>query len=464
MGTIKLMVRNLSSSSLTSLSSSSSSSIGASELAVSASAAAWKYKQMEVEIARAEANSSRIRKLALTIAAIASIAALLVVLVSSASKQQQRSSDDTGGGRLLRQLTISFRGGHYEANNNKDKKKSHRGNNNYAVVMDGVCKKDKDCSNPGECCSIHNYCGTGTEYCIKDDKESNKSSSKKKRKKQDNNDNNNESDNKSKQKIMKMEKKKEKKKNDNNNDKQEDNKSDRTKLKKMTKKQKKKEKKIKMRKSQFAANTSTNDKKKKQDLNDKKKKQDQEKVNGMDNNSSGGGGGGRVKTSFFSGCAQGRCCTPREVAQAVMMSSYEGGDLNDDGRSYCEAAVAVAFGESYDTPHCPGAIDSMASNMSNSDVRGVWQMSQGNGNGSVIDQAKKLWIKYVGNQNQELPEYDNAYCFNTGSWAIKTPIPGLPNGGTKWSFCTGAFTGTSHGGSDYYSKFIGQATDACAGL
>jgi hypothetical protein len=275
-----------------------------------------------------------------------------------------------------------------------------------------------------------------------------------KRKKQDNNDNDHESDNKSKQKMMNMVKKKDKK--NDNNDKQEDNKSaDKTKQKKMTKKQKKKEKKIKMRKSQIDTNTSTND---------KKKKQDQDKVKGIDDNSSVGGGG-IVTTSFFSGCAQGRCCTPREVAQAVMMSSYEGDDLNDDGRSYCVAAVAVAFGESYDTPNCPGYIDSMASNASNSDVRGVWQMSQGNGAGSVTDQAKKLWIKYVGNQDtQEVPEYDNAYCFNTGSWAIKTPIPGLPSGGTKWSFCTGAFTGTSHGDNDYYSKFIGQATTACAGL
>ena len=427
------MVRNLSSSSLT---SSSSSSTTTSESAASASAeAAWKWRKMEVEIARAEASSSRVRKFALAIAAIASIAALLVVFVS-ASKQR---SGDIAGDRL-RHLTISFRGGHYEANN-EDKKSSLRTKNaasssggNYAV-MHGVCKKDKDCSNPGECCSIHNYCGVGTEYCTKDSNNS-------KRKKQDNGDN--ESD-KSKQKMMNMMKKKKKEKKNDNNDKQNNNnESDKTKQKKMTKKQKKKEKKIKMRKSQVAANTSTND---------KKKEQDQEKSKGTDNDDGA--------KSSFSGCAQGRCCTPREVALAVMMSS-EGGSNN--GRSYCVAAVAVAFGESYDTPNCPGYIDSEASNMSNSGVRGVWQMSQGNGNGSVTDQAKKLWIKYVGNQDQQLTEYDNAYCFNTGSWAIKTPIPGLPSGGPKWLFCTGAFTGTSHGGSDYYSKFNGEADKACAGL
>jgi hypothetical protein len=126
--------------------------------------------------------------------------------------------------------------------------------------------------------------------------------------------------------------------------------------------------------------------------------------------------------------------------------------------AYCEAAVAVAFGESGEfdstTNECPQAtlacIDSEATNPVNANVRGAWQMGDGSGAGSLTEQARLFWVKYVGNQPGLT--LDQAYCFNTGAWAIKTPISGLPTGtgnaqaAQKWLFCNWAFTGVSYGG------------------
>ena len=94
-------------------------------------------------------------------------------------------------------------------------------------------------------------------------------------------------------------------------------------------------------------------------------------------------------------------------------------------------------------------------------------MGGGNGVGSLTQQAQLLWTKYVGNQPGLT--WDQAYCFNTGSWADKTPISGLPTGtgnaaAQKWLFCNGAFTGVSYGGSAHYSKFMSAAKKACAAL
>ncbi len=64
---------------------------------------------------------------------------------------------------------------------------------------------------------------------------------------------------------------------------------------------------------------------------------------------------------------------------------------------------------------CPAAdlacIDSQATNPENPQVRGAWQMSGGNGVGSLTAQARLLWVKYVGNQPGLA--WDQAYCFNT---------------------------------------------------
>merc|ERR1711865_437822 len=43
-------------------------------------------------------------------------------------------------------------------------------------------------------------------------------------------------------------------------------------------------------------------------------------------------------------------------------------------QSFCGAALAVAHGESFDTPRCPGRLDSQASNAGGV-VRGLWQFS-----------------------------------------------------------------------------------------
>ena len=172
-------------------------------------------------------------------------------------------------------------------------------------------------------------------------------------------------------------------------------------------------------------------------------------------------------------CKLGHLCEPREVAQVVLAQAHA---LPTGSRtSYCEAAVAVAFGESgkhdITTNDCPLAtpacIDSEAKNQNNPDVRGAWQMGDGNGVGSLTQQAQMLWTKYVGNQPGLT--WDQVYCFNTGSWADKTPIPELPKGtgnaaAQQWLFCNGAFTGASHGSSNYYSKFMPAAKKACAAL
>jgi hypothetical protein len=174
-------------------------------------------------------------------------------------------------------------------------------------------------------------------------------------------------------------------------------------------------------------------------------------------------------------CAGGQWCTAREVAQAVMGQTTALPAGSATKRSYCEAAVAVAFGESamidLATNKCPtwmpACFDSQAINSKNPDIRGAWQMSQGNGLGSLTEQARALWAKYVGNQPGET--WDQVYCFNTADWANKTPIPNLPSGtgnsvSQKWLFCKGAFTGTNAGNSNYYSKYNAPAQEACAGL
>jgi hypothetical protein len=178
-------------------------------------------------------------------------------------------------------------------------------------------------------------------------------------------------------------------------------------------------------------------------------------------------------------CAAGQWCTAREVAQAVMGGTPALPAGSATKRSYCEAAVAVAFGESasFDmaTNKCPvgmpACFNSQAINQDNADVRGIWQMAQGNGLGSLTDQAQSLWVKYVGNQPGLT--WDQAYCFNTSGsppWANRTPIPNLPSGtgnsvaGQKWLFCKGAFTGTNGGDTNHYSKFNAAAKEACAGL
>jgi hypothetical protein len=178
-------------------------------------------------------------------------------------------------------------------------------------------------------------------------------------------------------------------------------------------------------------------------------------------------------------CAAGRYCTAREVAQAVVAQTHELPAGSATRLAYCEAAVAVAFGESggidLATNKCPewnaACIDSKATNPKNADVHGAWQMGQTNGLGSLTEQARLLWVKYVGNQPGLT--WDQAYCFNTSGtppWANRTPITGLPSGtgnsaaAQKWLFCNGAFTGVSHGGSTYYSKFNAAAKEACTGL
>jgi len=61
---------------------------------------------------------------------------------------------------------------------------------------------------------------------------------------------------------------------------------------------------------------------------------------------------------------------------------------------YCQAAIGIAAGESYDTTNCPKQFDPKAENQQAS---GLWQLTHGDGKGESYDQAKTVWNKYMSN-------------------------------------------------------------------
>jgi len=120
-------------------------------------------------------------------------------------------------------------------------------------------------------------------------------------------------------------------------------------------------------------------------------------------------------------------------------------------QSFCGAALAVAHGESFDTPRCPGRLDSQASNAGGV-VRGLWQFSNKlfrNGM-SASQQAKVVITKYSSN--------DQGYGCKA-PWQIKKctaiDLPDQQNScANDHVFCNNVWTGQREVKADHYKKFV----------
>jgi len=127
---------------------------------------------------------------------------------------------------------------------------------------------------------------------------------------------------------------------------------------------------------------------------------------------------------------------------------------------FCEAALAVAHGESYDTPRCPKHLDSKATNAGGV-VRGLWQFSSDlyREGMSVEEQAKVVLTKYSTN-NQD---YGCKASWQRGCTAIT--LPGTHNScSNSHVFCTNVWTGQQELNGGHYTKFLvdHSVKEACA--
>merc|ERR1712166_1090194 len=120
-------------------------------------------------------------------------------------------------------------------------------------------------------------------------------------------------------------------------------------------------------------------------------------------------------------------------------------------QSFCGAALAVAHGESLDTPRCPGRLDSQASNAGGV-VRGLWQFSNKLfiSKMSASQQAKVVITKYSSS--------DQGYGCKA-PWQIKKctaiDLPDQQNScQNDHVFCNNAWTGQREVKADHYKKFV----------
>jgi len=121
-------------------------------------------------------------------------------------------------------------------------------------------------------------------------------------------------------------------------------------------------------------------------------------------------------------------------------------------QSFCAAALAVAYGESFSTPRCPGRLDSMATNAGGA-VRGLWQFSKTlfSSGMSASDQAKVVITKYSSN-NQA---YGCKAAWNKPCTALD--LPGQQNScSNSHVFCNNVWTGQREVKADHYKKFVSE--------
>ncbi len=160
----------------------------------------------------------------------------------------------------------------------------------------------------------------------------------------------------------------------------------------------------------------------------------------------------------LSGSVYADCVSATDVANAwktASVGSSSSPTTNDT--KLCVQAVAVAYGESYDTKSCPKRFSTIVCNPTSTSQCGIWQLGYSLGTGTINEQAKNTYSLFTSNN----PDYG---CL--ASWQKKPEIIfGFSDYDVSTStghvFCQAVWTGDAEKGNGYYKKHLEDAVKAC---